>query len=106
MARQVNGRPREWVKTLPSEINVLPVPHSATAAAQREFCQCFVMPIIARVWAGNGRLFNRCSSGQTGSALRRLLKVTRRCLPKLTQAALRGAISGMDWIGGVEPQFS
>lgn len=48
MARQVNGRPREWVKTLPSDINVLPVPHSATAAAHREFCQCFVMPMIAR----------------------------------------------------------
>lgn len=42
----------------------LPVPHSATAAAHRDFCQRFAIPMIAIVCAGNGRLLSRCNSGQ------------------------------------------
>ena len=40
IASAVNGRPSAWVKTLPSEMSVLPVPHSATAAAHRRSTRC------------------------------------------------------------------
>jgi hypothetical protein len=47
IANVVNGRPFAWVKMLPSEIKVFPVPHSATAAAHRASSHRFVMPMIA-----------------------------------------------------------
>ena len=67
IASAVNGRPSAWVKTLPSEMSVLPVPHSATAAAHRASCHRLAIPMIARVCAGNGRLFSRHSAGEAGA---------------------------------------
>ncbi|MEP6963777.1 MAG: hypothetical protein ABI995_16995, partial [Acidobacteriota bacterium] len=47
IAKQVKDRPLECVKMLPSEINVFPVPHSATAAAQLASSHRLTIPMIA-----------------------------------------------------------
>ena len=52
---------------LPNEMSVLPVPHSATAAAQRASSHRLTIPMIASAWAGNGFLFSSLIFGQTGS---------------------------------------
>src|SRR5207247_1530204 len=67
IARAVKLRPRACVNTEPRLTKVLPVPHSATAAAARAPSQRLTMPRIARVWAGNGLRFNCFNAGQIGS---------------------------------------
>jgi hypothetical protein len=54
MAKAVNGLRSLCTWTAPSEINVLPVPHSAMTAAPRASLQRFTTPMIARICAGNG----------------------------------------------------
>ncbi len=66
-ASAVNGFPRASAKMLPNDTRVLPVPHSAMAAAVRAVCQRRRMPIMAAVWTANGFRFSRPISGATGS---------------------------------------
>jgi carbon-monoxide dehydrogenase large subunit len=49
-------------------LSVFPVPHSATAAADRDSSQHFTIPMMAMACAGKGRRFKRARAGQTGSA--------------------------------------
>ena len=54
MARAVKGFRSLCTWTAPSEMSVLPVPHSAMTAAPRASFHRFTTPMIASVCAGNG----------------------------------------------------
>jgi hypothetical protein len=49
MANAVNERPPQWTWIAPKEINVFPVPHSATTMAVRAWCQRLATPMMAIV---------------------------------------------------------
>ena len=68
MARAVNGLRSLCTWTAPSEISVLPVPHSAITAAPRASFQRFTTPIIASVCAGNGLRRSCPVSGEAASS--------------------------------------
>ena len=68
MAKAVNGFPSLWTWIAPSEIKVLPVPHSATTMPVRARCQRLASPMMAMVCAGNGFRSNPSIRGETGSS--------------------------------------
>jgi hypothetical protein len=66
----VKGLPSLWTWIAPSEISVLPVPHSANTMPVRACRQRLASPMIAIVWAGNGRRNNPSIRGLNGAQFR------------------------------------
>ena len=61
MARAVNGFPLLWTWIAPSEINVLPVPHSAITIAVFARCQRLATPMMAKEFIREVRIEDRVS---------------------------------------------
>ena len=63
----VLGRPAASTWIVPSAINVLPAPHSATMRAALASRRYFAVPVMATACAGNGLRSNPERPGATGS---------------------------------------
>ncbi len=68
IAKEVNGLPALRTCIAPSEISVLPVPHSAITMAVFACCQRLATPMMAMVCAGKGFRSNPEIRGETGSS--------------------------------------